>query len=243
MANTVFRNASGLPDARQQTTARDIARLAYALHRDFPQYYAYFSETRFRWNGVTHRTHNTLVGDQPGVDGLKTGYIRASGFNLAASAERDGHRIIAVVMGGPPPLCATPCARADRSRVFRHQRPLRKPDAGGVEHAAAQSRAGARDSDRRTHHATRPDGAGLGPGVPAARVELEPLDGLRTFSAPETPSGWAVQVGAYTSQAAASARLESVCDDGTAYLAGDAQARVEPMQRNGASSGGALCRP
>ena len=74
MTNTVFRNASGLPDAAQHTTARDVARLAYALHQDFPQYYGYFSETRFRWNGVTHRNHNSLVGRQHGVDGLKTGY-------------------------------------------------------------------------------------------------------------------------------------------------------------------------
>ncbi|WP_439636838.1 serine hydrolase [Oceanicaulis sp.] len=234
MANTVFRNASGLPDARQQTTARDIARLAYALHRDFPDYYAYFSETRFRWNGVTHRTHNTLVGDQPGVDGLKTGYIRASGFNLAASAERDGHRIIAVVMGG-----------ASASVRDAHARELIEAAYSAI-NARSESRMLAalnmprlnpvREQEILTAElSTLPaqTAQGSAPGVPAARVELEPLDGLRTYSAPETPSDWAVQVGAYTSQAAASARLESVAMMGLHTLLGDAQARVEPMQRNG----------
>ena len=101
LENTTFRNASGLPDRRQTTTARDMARLAIALHRNFPQYFAYFNEERFRWNGRTYRNHNTLVGRVDGVDGLKTGYIRASGFNVVVSAERGEHRLITVVMGGP----------------------------------------------------------------------------------------------------------------------------------------------
>ena len=97
---TVFRNASGLPDASQRTTARDMARLAHALHRDFPQYFHYFNERSFSHAGRTYTTHNTLVGRVRGVDGMKTGYIRASGFNIAVTAERDGRRLVTVVMGG-----------------------------------------------------------------------------------------------------------------------------------------------
>jgi D-alanyl-D-alanine carboxypeptidase len=98
---TTFRNASGLPNSGQTTTARDMARLGIALHRDFPQFYHYFTEETFRWNGRTYRNHNSLVGRVDGVDGLKTGYIRASGFNVVVSAERGENRLIAVIMGGP----------------------------------------------------------------------------------------------------------------------------------------------
>ncbi len=100
MANTTFRNASGLPDKGQKTTARDLATLALALMRDFPQYYPYFSTTKFVYNGKTYKTHNRLMLSYDGADGLKTGYIRASGFNLATSAVRGGRRLVAIVMGG-----------------------------------------------------------------------------------------------------------------------------------------------
>jgi len=100
MKNTVFRNPSGLPDNKQHTSAFDMARLAIALRRDFPEYYPYFKKTSFEYNGVTYPGHNHVMERYPGVDGVKTGFIRASGFNLVTSAERDGHRIVAVIMGG-----------------------------------------------------------------------------------------------------------------------------------------------
>ena len=100
MSRTTFRNASGLPNRRQRSTARDMSRLARALMYDFPHRYHYFDDQRFRYGGRTHRTPNRLLGSYRGLDGMKTGYIRASGFNLVASAERDGRRIIAVVFGG-----------------------------------------------------------------------------------------------------------------------------------------------
>lgn len=100
MSRTTFRNASGLPDPGQVTTARDMAMLAIALMRDFPQYYHYFSTRNFSYRGATYRNHNGLLGRYDGVDGIKTGYIRASGFNLVASARRGGRRIIGVVFGG-----------------------------------------------------------------------------------------------------------------------------------------------
>ena len=103
MSNTTFRNASGLPHRRQRTTARDLATLARALRNDFPEYYHFFSTARFSYKGLSHRNHNKLLARYDAVDGIKTGYIHASGFNLATSVKRDGRRLIGVVMGGRSP--------------------------------------------------------------------------------------------------------------------------------------------
>ncbi len=100
MANTVFKNASGLPNSRQVTTARDMARLGIALREHFPQYYDYFSTRVFTYGGRRMGNHNRLLGHVKGMDGIKTGYTRASGFNLVSSVETDGRSIVAVVMGG-----------------------------------------------------------------------------------------------------------------------------------------------
>jgi D-alanyl-D-alanine carboxypeptidase len=101
MTRTNFVNASGLPDSRQISTARDLAILSRATMRDFPQYYSYFSLRGFTFRGNYIRGHKRLLDTMPGFDGLKTGYVNASGFNLAGSAVRDGKRLIAVVLGGP----------------------------------------------------------------------------------------------------------------------------------------------
>lgn len=100
MTATTFRNASGLPNTAQKTTARDMARLSSRLMKDFPQYYHYFSTPSFHYKGKTYHSHNRMVRNTQGVDGLKTGFIRASGFNVATSAKRNNRRVIAVVMGG-----------------------------------------------------------------------------------------------------------------------------------------------
>lgn len=100
MHNTRFVNASGLPDSRQVSTARDLAILSRAVMRDYPQYYKLFSQDSFTFRGKKINSHNHLLG-VPGVDGLKTGYIRASGFNIAISGVRDDRRLIVVVLGGP----------------------------------------------------------------------------------------------------------------------------------------------
>ena len=100
MSSTTFRNASGLPHWRQRSTARDMALLARALWRDFPDHYHYFSLAAYTYGGRSFRNHNRLLTRYDGLDGIKTGYIRASGYNIAASAERDGRRVIAVIFGG-----------------------------------------------------------------------------------------------------------------------------------------------
>jgi D-alanyl-D-alanine carboxypeptidase len=100
MRGTQFRNASGLPDLQQYTTARDMMRLGVALQVRFPQYYGYFSTRSFVWKGQTIGNHNRLLGSVDGVDGIKTGYVRMSGFNLVTSMKRDGRKVVAVVLGG-----------------------------------------------------------------------------------------------------------------------------------------------
>jgi D-alanyl-D-alanine carboxypeptidase len=103
MSRTTFMNASGLPDAEQTTTARDMAILGRALIRDHQKYYPYFSTRSFNYRGAIIPNHNRMLSNYEGVDGIKTGFIRASGFNLVASAKRDGRRLIGVVMGGQSP--------------------------------------------------------------------------------------------------------------------------------------------
>jgi D-alanyl-D-alanine carboxypeptidase len=100
MSQTVFRNASGLPDREQVTTAHDMARLAHALLRDFPHYHGIFSTQTYYYRGRPMENHNRLLASYRGADGFKTGYTNASGFNLVMSAQRDGRRLIGVVMGG-----------------------------------------------------------------------------------------------------------------------------------------------
>ena len=100
MSRTTFRNASGLPHEDQRTTARDLSILAMSLIKNHPQHYRYFSRQRFVYGKRTLGNHNRMLASYTGMDGIKTGYTNASGFNLAASAVRKGRRLVAVVMGG-----------------------------------------------------------------------------------------------------------------------------------------------
>jgi D-alanyl-D-alanine carboxypeptidase len=100
MKGTVFRNANGLPNTAQFTTARDMAKLGIALREHFPQYYGYFSTRSFAFGRQRIANHNRLLGRVKGVDGIKTGYTRASGFNLVSSVQDGNRRIVAVVLGG-----------------------------------------------------------------------------------------------------------------------------------------------
>jgi D-alanyl-D-alanine carboxypeptidase len=100
MNRTTYRNASGLPNDEQVTTARDQALLGRAIQERFPRYYRYFSTPSFTYRGESMRNHNRLLGRIEGVDGIKTGYTRASGFNLVTSVKRDNRHIVAVVLGG-----------------------------------------------------------------------------------------------------------------------------------------------
>ena len=100
MTRTRFKNASGLHDPKQVSTARDMARLARVIINDYGKYYHYFSTKKFTYQGKTYKNHNKLMHTYAGMDGMKTGYIRPSGFNLVASAVQNDRRLIAVVFGG-----------------------------------------------------------------------------------------------------------------------------------------------
>jgi D-alanyl-D-alanine carboxypeptidase len=225
MTNTTFRNASGLPHREQVTTARDLARLARALQRDFPKYYKYFSLKEFDWEGQTIPTHNNLVANYPGADGLKTGFIQASGFNLAASAVRDGHRLIAVVMGGNTARWRDQRTADLLDRGFEAvvaNRPAR-PDAG-------ESRLAGLTEDERTvasgiHFPSQGEGdVDAAAAVPSAKRRT-PV----TVSA-HTGGAWAIQVGAYSDRTAAEAAARSAMATQTDAAAAHAQSRIDTVK-------------
>ncbi|HET9329649.1 MAG TPA: D-alanyl-D-alanine carboxypeptidase family protein, partial [Steroidobacteraceae bacterium] len=113
MKGSNFENSDGLPAPNHYTTARDIATLANALIREFPQYYPLFSLREFQWNNIRQGNRNTLLGKDPSVDGLKTGHTDSAGYCLASSALRNGMRLVSVVMGSPSEK-----ARADASAAL-----------------------------------------------------------------------------------------------------------------------------
>ena len=100
MEKTTFKNASGLPNRAQMTTARDMSILSYNIIKNFPNKYKLFKTKKFSWKGKTYKTHNKLMKSYKGADGIKTGYIRASGFQLAFSAVRNDKRLIGIYFGG-----------------------------------------------------------------------------------------------------------------------------------------------
>jgi D-alanyl-D-alanine carboxypeptidase len=245
LTSTVFRNASGLPNSRQVTTAQDMARLAVAMERDFPQFFHYFNETTFRWNGRTYRNHNTLVGRVDGVTGLKTGYIRASGFNVVVTAQRGDHHLVAVVMGGP--TAATRDAHAEElleaafasleqredSRLFAalsspRINPIRQQDMIARDVAAL-------DLDE-------PVEMGSAQSAPPLRVVVDdqsaPIQSAQVSSplprndaAPVSNEVWAIQVGAYYNADAAHDRLSQVASLSASL--GQAQPIARSVEING----------
>jgi D-alanyl-D-alanine carboxypeptidase len=100
MTNTVYVNASGLPADAQITTARDQALLGRTVQERFPEYYRYFALPSFQYRGMSISNHNALLRQMEGVDGIKTGYTEASGYNLVSSVRREGRHLVAVVLGG-----------------------------------------------------------------------------------------------------------------------------------------------
>lgn len=191
MTRTVYRNASGLPDPGQITTARDQAILAQAIITDFPQYYGYFATEAMQWAGHTYKSHNRLVGKVDGVDGIKTGYTRASGFNLVTSAVRDGHRLVAVVMGGPT---AGERDQHMRELVLKHLTILaqRGPSSGETLLAEAPV---PRPKPILTAALAEPQMAQTAalawPGTPAPKPESKAIDAVAAYVAPRpNPTAW-----------------------------------------------------
>ena len=214
MRNTQFVNANGLPDSREVSTARDIAILSRAVIRDFPQYYGFFSQEQFTFRGQTMNNHNGLLGHMPGVDGLKTGFTNAAGFNLSASAMRDGHRLIAVVLGGSTRLARNANVESllltgfdIEQRRDHGERILVTQDlfqSTPQVSYAANGHAGADqgDDDPIDIVLTRANSRAAAPTVPA-------IGAVKLFSAGESKHWW-VQVGEFRSRDAARSQIEAV---------------------------------
>ena len=237
MSSTVFRNASGLPNSEQVTTARDLAKLANALLRDYPHYYAIFSVQSYSYRGRTLENHNRMLGNYDGADGLKTGYTNASGFNLVMSAVRDNRRLIGVVMGG------TSAAQRDRTMAALMDRgftlasamqlspwtSVRKP--ASARYTAAQFDPGASFAE-----AYRPPAAAQAQAQPGQQQQVSPKFAGFVAPAPAKPAttaafaaapaaaapaatppvasdmpalgSWVIQVGSFSEPQAAQAALE-----------------------------------
>ena len=170
MKRSSFRNASGLPNRRQRSTARDMAVLSRALIRDFPQHYHYFSRQTFKYGHKTYKNHNKLLVRYNGADGIKTGYTRASGFNVAVSAKRGERRLIAVIIGG----------RTARSRDHHTTKLLNK----AFDRLAKQDELTAAKRRRKQSLA-------IAPSDPKAQPPVRTRDHIAVAA------DWAIQVGAF----------------------------------------------
>ena len=177
MEHTVFRNASGLPDPEQWTTARDLAVLARHLIYDFPSDYRYFSTESFRFHGRTIFSHDFMLKSYPGADGIKTGYTESSGSNLVTSAMRDDVRLIGVVMGA-----------AHASERDLHMAALLDQGFTAMDVAPPPRRDGSRVASRAMPSI-----------IAAAHAATLPAPPPRAIATPK----WGVQVGAFASEAAA----------------------------------------
>jgi D-alanyl-D-alanine carboxypeptidase len=194
MNRTTFRNASGLPHRGQLSTARDMATLARALIRNYPAYYRYFSTERFDFRGDSFKNHNKLLQTYDGVDGIKTGYIRASGFNLVASASVKGKRVIGVIFGGNSPRSRNALMTRLLNLGFKALNQKSRPlyTSGDKTFKTAQYRArikGARKTSK-----TR-----------TARAKTKPARRTEAGRAERLPKNrrWAIQVGAFARYAQA----------------------------------------
>ncbi|MFS2009566.1 serine hydrolase [Azospirillum sp. CT11-132] len=199
MRHTVYRNASGLPNMEQVTTARDYAMLSRALMRDHAKYYPYFSRRNFAYGGRTLANHNHLMSRYEGMDGIKTGYTVASGFNLAASAVRDGRRLVGVVMGGKSAVSRDNKMAALLDQAFG--RPSRgnedAPVMASLDTTRSDATDGEGDDDEEPVVKAKPVRASLQTAaIPVAAPKEEKA------SRGSASSHWGVQVGAFSSKAA-----------------------------------------
>lgn len=233
MTRTRYVNASGLPDNRQVTTARDMAILADAIYRDFPKMFHYFSLSKFVWKGRSYGNHNWLVGHVKGVDGMKTGYTNASGYNVAVTAHRNGKRVIVVVFGGATAaqrdahamdlVNAAYKALDKRSKLFARTWP-------GADFSEVKDPA----EEPVVPPAGLPDQVAQGDTDEKRGVRII-IDGQEPAPKPITVSSngaWMVQVGAYSKAEQAQFRLKTVRALGFPQLksAGDA---VQASSANG----------
>lgn len=232
MRNTVFRNSNGLPNMEQLTTARDFSILSRAMLSDHSRYYPYFSRRAFVYGGRSLNNHNRLMSRYEGMDGIKTGYTVASGFNLAASAVRDGRRLVAVVLGGK-----SAASRDARMEVIL-DKAFDKPSRGSE--APVVARAGDEDAPRVTAKGKPPAKAEtiaqLASTVstpaavrPPARARDEDADSPKADG-----SKWGVQVGAFSTREASNRALTQATKQAP-FLLRAAKPAVMPVKANGST--------
>ena len=191
MKRTLFMNASGLPNSKQLSTARDMAILALSLMRNFPEHYHFFSLQSFNYKGRKYKNHNNLLGVYSGVDGVKTGYTRSSGFNLVASAERGGRRVIAVVFGGKT-----------SKRRDRHM--------AGLLDIGFSRLAPIKRSKNRYQFSSIPNPSPSSPNKNYLPLPNDPrtIVKSKTIHQAKTSDNWAIQVGAYSRLHSASITIQ-----------------------------------
>jgi D-alanyl-D-alanine carboxypeptidase len=230
MTSTTFKNASGLPNKEQKTSARDMAMLGMALKQHHAQYYHYFKTTQFTHNGRTYKTHNRVLLNYPGADGLKTGFINASGFNVVSSVKRNNKHLIGVVMGGSSgaqrdqrmmslfdralgvsgqpfrTVDARPAIQASSAKQMAEVSPF-KPVPKNKPHPEA-------DNTARVLAASVNKAQQVTPFAPAGHVQMAALGhndamALAATATPTRPAdaGWGIQVGAFAGKNDAMAAL------------------------------------
>ncbi|MGN6468265.1 MAG: SPOR domain-containing protein [Rhizobiaceae bacterium] len=250
MSRTTFRNANGLPDDDQMTTAHDMALLGIALREHFPQYFGYFATRSFTYGRHRIANHNHLLGRIDGLDGIKTGYTRASGFNIVTSVKRDGRSIVAVVMGGRTARSrdaeAAELIRKYMPRAARHGDPsdyiASRQEVAPAAVAVALPRHDAPTPDARPARAVRtpatpalalveeaPEPTARPAAVKVAEVAAKGIDPVSTAS---TPKGWAIQIAATDSEQQARAILDKTSKKAPAVLA-EASPFTAVYQKNG----------
>jgi D-alanyl-D-alanine carboxypeptidase len=219
MMSTVFRNASGLPNDEQVTTARDMAILATRLIRDFPEYYDCFQTKYFSYNGRRYRNHNHLLFNYKGTDGIKTGYTRAAGFNLTASVQRGDKHLVAVVLGGRTSAQRDAAMRGLLDQTFPKAVAAKAAapyvaslDVAALPKPTPKKQVFALASAGPSAETIRFGGQTVVPGVapvtPVTQTAATTAEG--DADASDATGPFHVQVGAYTSQAEANSRLGEV---------------------------------
>ncbi len=194
MTHTVFRNPNGLPNLEQHTTARDMATLARALMHNHAKEYHYFSTREFTFNGQVIHGHNHLLEWYKGADGLKTGFINASGFNIVTSAKRDDRRLIAVVMGWP-----TWQSRDHQVAKLLNAGFARAPDSAGVEMASLPVQEEADEPAVSTRAVMK----AMAKSKAKPKTQVAALRQDNSVGDTDDDEEWAVQVGSYGQQAKA----------------------------------------
>jgi D-alanyl-D-alanine carboxypeptidase len=240
MNHTNFDNPSGLPDDAQVTTARDMAILGDALIHHYPQFYPYFSTDSFTYAGIYHHNHNHLMDRYDGMDGIKTGYIRASGFNLVASAKRGGTRLIGAVFGGHSATARdNQMAQLLDDAFARAQSEKASPRAAAA-HAPQDDAQGdtADDDGEVVHYVTLPAKiAAVFTPTPPAHTNGQPVPVSLSNPAPApTPltkaqissQSWGIQIGAYSDVDVGRAALANAVSMMPAML-GSAEKQIIPL--------------